>query len=223
MRHAITNLCRLLAVTGVLAVGAAGAAEPAAASIPPEQVKLPNCLLELDLSDEQQEQIRAIVSDYEADFASVWKQFSSRYVEAIRAEAMLLCAIEDNLTEAQRKHVREQRRRVARHEKHRGETNVTTTPVEEEPVSAVVEELAIVGVSLTPEQEAAADKVQEKYIGLLRALNRDTQGLHTRLVSLEADKFVEIEKVLTNEQRQTLSKIRQSAPPAPVFEAAQSR
>ena len=67
---------------------------------------------------------------------------------------------------------------------------------------------------LTPAQEAAANAIQEKYLGRLRALNRGILGLHNRLVSLEADKFVEIEKVLTKDQMQQLCKIRQSAPPA---------
>ena len=70
------------------------------------------------------------------------------------------------------------------------------------------------GVSLTPEEEAAADKVQEKYFSHLRSLNRDIEGLHTRLVSLEADKLVEIEKVLTKDQLKQLREIRQTPPPA---------
>ena len=70
-------------------------------------------------------------------------------------------------------------------------------------------------MSLTPEQEVAADKVQEKYRTQLRSLNRDIQGLHTRLVSLEADKLVEIEKVLTKEQLTQLRTSRQNAPAAP--------
>jgi hypothetical protein len=75
-------------------------------------------------------------------------------------------------------------------------------------------------VSLTPEQEAAADKIQERYLGRLRSLNRDIQGLHTRLVSLEADKFVQIEKVLTKDQLKQLREIRQNAPPSVMNAAA---
>ena len=73
---------------------------------------------------------------------------------------------------------------------------------------------------LTTEQEAAADKVEEKYQSHLRSLNRDIQGLHTRLVSLEADKLVEIEKVLTKEQLILLREHRQQAPAAPKVIAA---
>jgi hypothetical protein len=62
---------------------------------------------------------------------------------------------------------------------------------------------------LTPEQEDAADKIQQKYAGRLRSLNRDIQGLHTRLVSLEADKLVELEKLLTPEQLAQLREARQ--------------
>ena len=72
--------------------------------------------------------------------------------------------------------------------------------------------MEIVAVSLTSEQELAADKLQEKYLGQLRSLNRDIDGLHIQLVSLEADKFVEIEKVLTKDQLQQLRKIRETAP-----------
>jgi hypothetical protein len=82
------------------------------------------------------------------------------------------------------------------------------------PASAVEDEIAIAGISLTPEQEAAADKLQQKYLSHLRSLNRDIQGLHTRLVSLEADKLVELENVLTKEQLSQLHEVRQNAPVA---------
>ena len=87
-----------------------------------------------------------------------------------------------------------------------------TTEATDKPESAVDEQLAIVGVSLTPEQESAADRIQEQYLSQLRMLNRGIDGFHTRLVSLEADKFVEIEKILTEEQLKQLREIRQSAP-----------
>jgi hypothetical protein len=76
-----------------------------------------------------------------------------------------------------------------------------------------------IGEELTLDQEAAAEATQEKYLDCLRSLNRNIQGLHNRLVSLEADKFVEIEKILTKEQLQELCKIRQSAPPITSGEA----
>ena len=231
MRHVITSSWRVLAVAGVLAIGSAFAQEPAATSVKPtnpgpstqapsRQVALPTCLEKLNLTPQQQAQIQEIVCDYDADVASVWKQFSDRYLETIRTEAILLSAIEDNLTEPQRQQVRDQRRRVAQHEKAIAGTNVKAKQETAKPVSAVEEELEIVGVPLTPDQEAAAEAIQEKYLDRLRSLNRGIQGLHNRLVSLEADKFVEIEKVLTKDQLQELCKIRQSAPPTTPGEVA---
>ena len=183
-------------------------------------VALPPCLAKLDLAPQQQAKIQEIVRDYDADVASVWKQFSGLYLETIGTEATLLSAIEDNLTPSQRQQVRDQRRRVAQHEKALAGTSVKAKHETAKPASAVENELAIVGVPLTPEQEEAANAVQEKYLGRLRSLNRRIQGLHNRLVSLEADKFAEIEKVLTKDQLERLCKIRQSAPPTAAGEVA---
>ena len=153
----------------------------------------------------------------------MWKQFSDRYLETIRTEATLLSAIEDNLTETQRQQVRDQRCRVAQHEKALAKTNAEGKEETAQPVSAVAEEIAIVGVPLTSDQEAAADAVQEKYLSRLRSLNRSVEGLHNRLVSLEADKLVEIEKVLTKDQMKQLCQIRQSAPPTALGEVTSKR
>jgi hypothetical protein len=234
MRHVITSFWSVLAVAGVLAIGSAFAQEPAATAVEPmnpgpstqapsQRVALPTGLEKLNLTPQQQAQIQEIVRDYDADVASVWKQFSDRYLETIRTEAVLLSAIEDNLTEPQRQQVRDQRRRVAQHEKAIAGTNVKAKQETAKPASAVKEALAIVGVPLTPEQEAKADAIQEKYLSRLRSLNRGIQGLHNRLVSLEADKFVEIEKVLTEDQLKQLREIRQSAPPTAPGEAASKR
>jgi hypothetical protein len=231
MRHVITSYCIVLAIAEVLVIGSVFAQEPATTAVmpknpgpstqaPSQQVALPTGLEKLNLSPQQQAQIQEIVRDYDTDIASVWKQFSDRYLETIRAEAILLSAIEDNLTEPQRQQVRDQRRRVAQHEKSLAGTTVKAKQETAKPVSAVQEELAIVGVQLTPEQEAAADAIQEKYLSRLRSLNRVIQGLHNRLVSLEADKVVEIEKVLTKDQLKQLREIRQSAPPTTPGEAA---
>jgi hypothetical protein len=217
-------LCAL-AVAGALALASASAKEPAEAEFKAnnqaarantqsEQVGIPECLEKLNLSQLQQDQVKEIVRDYDADIASVWNQFGVRYRDTIRMETLLLTAIEDNLTEAQRTQVRGQRRKVAQHEKSLAATNNKPNRATTVPASAVEESMAIVGVSLTPEQEASADKVQERYVSRLRSLNRDIQGLHTRLVSLEADKLVEIEKLLTKDQLEQLREIRQSAPPA---------
>jgi len=185
-----------------------------------EPVAIPEFLEKLKLSQQQQDQVKEIVRDYDVDIAAVWNQFSVRYRDTIRTETLLLAAIEDNLTEAQRTQVRDQRRKVAQHEKSLAGTNSKPNQATTPPASAVEQSIATVGVSLTPEEEAAADKVQEKYFSRLRSLNRDIEGLHTRLVSLEADKLVEIEKVLTKDQLTQLREIRQTAPPATLKAAA---
>lgn len=234
MRHLFTTSWRALAVVGVLAIGSAVAQEPAATSVtattpnpstqpPSRPVALPACLEKLTLTPQQQAQIQKLVHEYDADVAVVWKQFGDRYLETIRTEALLLSAIEDNLTESQRQQVRDQRRRVAQREKAIAGTKVKAEQETAKPASAVEEELEIVGVPLTPDQEAAAEAIQEKYLDRLRSLNRGIQGLHNRLVSLEADKLVEVEKVLTKDQLQELCKIRQSAPPTTPGEVANVR
>ena len=139
MRHVITSSWRVLAVAGVFAIGSAVAQEHAATAVKPtntgpsaqapsRQVALPTCLEKLNLTPQQQAQIQEIACDYEVDVASVWKQFSARYLETIRTEAILLSAIEDNLTEPQRQQVRDQRRRVARHEKTLAGTRAPAPP-----------------------------------------------------------------------------------------------
>ena len=186
-----------------------------------EAAAIPECLEKLNLSPEQELQVKEIVGNYDASTGKVWHQFSDRYMQTIKVESLLLAAIEDNLTEPQRQQVRDQRRKTAQHEKMIAATGTTVNqaevkPNEEttKPATAAEEGLAVVEVSRTDEQEAAADKVQEKYRNHLRSLNRDIQGLHTRLVSLEADKLVEIEKVLTKEQLMQLRMHRQNAPVA---------
>lgn len=176
------------------------------------ELMIPACLEHLSLTSQQQNQIRQIVRDYDADQALVWDQFSNRYMETLETEAMLLVAIEDNLTEAQRTQVREQRRKTAQHQKSVAEANDKANQAVEKPDSAVEGEIAIVGVSLTEEQEAAADMLQDKCLGHLRSLNRDVYGLHLQLLSLETDKLVAIEKVLTQEQLRTLRENRQNTP-----------
>jgi hypothetical protein len=225
----------LFAVGGLLAVGAAIAQEagregkptnrdrsaPAQANAEPHA--LPVCLEVSQLTQEQRGEIQKIIRDYDEEIASVWKQFSDRYMETVRTEALLLSAIEDNLTEAQQQQVRQQRRRVAHREESLVGTKAAPNQSTEKPESAIEEQLAIVGVPLTPEQESAADKIQEGYLSRLRSLNRDIDGFHTRLVSLEADKFVEIEKVLTKDQLQELREIRQTAPAVTAKRAASRR
>jgi len=222
---AVRGVLSAAAVAGVLALSPAFAKEPAdkaAASetaAHAESAHMPECLAKLKLSDEQQEKVRDIVQNYDGSITKVWKQFSDRYMQTIAMESSLLAAIEDGLTEPQRQKAREQRRKTAQLEKAMAATSTKVNQAKDKdqeesakPANDSEEAIDNLGITLTDEQEATADKVQEKYHSQLRSLNRDIQGLHTRLVSLEADKLVEIEKVLTKEQLTQLRKHRQEAP-----------
>lgn len=217
-----------VAVVGVLTLAPAFAQDPANTGARPSpkaasnEVAIPACLAQLTLSQQQQGQIKQIIRDYDADMALVWRQFGTCYLETVRTEALLLAAIEDNLTDSQRQQVRDQRRKTAQHQKSLAGTDVKPNQSTTKPASAVEEEIGIVGVALTAEQEAAADRLQEKCLGSLRSLNRDIQGLHIRLVSLESDKLVEIESVLTADQLGQLREIRQNAPIEPKVSAKKS-
>lgn len=218
------------ALTGVLGFAPAFAKEPADSNSKSPDIgvvtqtqpaELPQCLNNLKLTAPQQTQIQGIVRDYDESLAQVWKQFGERYMQSIAMESSLLAAIEDNLTDVQRQQVREQRRKTARHEKSIAGTTDKLNRETTKPVSAVDQETGGVGITLTDEQAALADKIQDKYRAQLRSLNRDIEGLHTRLVSLEADRLVEIEKVLTKDQLAQLRLNRQAAPDAPKITVGQ--
>ena len=179
---------------------------------PTEEGAIPECLERLKLTGPQQTQAKEIIGKYDAKIDGVWKQFGERYMETIKTEVSLLAAIEDNMTEAQRTKVRDQRRKMAHAEEAVESTNEKPNRGTGKPADPIKEEIAAVGISLTSEQEAAADKIHQGYMGQLRSLNRDIQGLHTRLVSLEADKLVELEKMLTKDQLTQLREGRQTAP-----------
>jgi hypothetical protein len=189
--------------------------KPASAATPATEAAIPACLEELKLSQPQQTQAKEVVRKYDAKLDAVWKQFGEKYMETVRTEVALLAAIEDKLTEPQRTYVRDKRRKVAHAEKALEGTNSNPNQATAKPADAAEQEIAGVGISLTPEQEATADMIHQKYVGHLRSLNRDIQGLHTRLVSLEADKLVELEKLLTKEQLAQLREGRQSVTGAP--------
>ncbi len=188
------------------------------AAAPAAEAAIPACLEKLNLTPPQQTKAKEIVRKYDASLDGVWKQFSEKYLETVRTEVALLAAIEDNLTEPQRTQVRAQRRKVAHAEKALEGTNSKPNQATDKPDDAAEE--ATAGVSLTDEQEATADMIHQKYVGHLRSLNRDIQGLHTRLVSLEADKLVELEKVLTKEQLAQLREGRQNVTGTPKITAA---
>ena len=210
-----------VAVVGLLAHFPAIAQEADDREVTPDspavtnEVGIPTCLAKLDLSEEQAKRVKKIIKDYDQDLTMVWKQFGVRYMDTIRTEALLLTAIEDKFTDAQREQVRKERRKTAHHQKSLESTTVKPNQATSKAASAVEEEIAIVGVALSPQQQVEADALQEKYLSQLRSLNRDIEGLHMRLVSLEADKIVEIEKVLTKDQLLQLRKIRQDYPVEP--------
>ncbi len=236
-RSNLRNALSLLAMGSVLSVAPTFAKEPvqtqdkapvtrAKGQVEPNSIPL--CMEKLNLSTQQRSQMQGIINNYEESLTTVWKQFGSRYMQAIAMESQLLAAIEDNLTEPQRQQVRDARRKTAQHEKSMAATStkvnqaaITSKEETAKPDNAAETGLEVIEVSLTPEQEALADQIQQKYHAQLRSLNRDIQGLHTRLVSLEADKLVELEKVLTKEQLAELRLIRQSAPEAPKVAVSQ--
>jgi hypothetical protein len=223
----------LIAVGGALALTQAFAEDPAkpearplnkpqaaSAGAPAGVAALPECLEKLKLSQPQQAQARGVISKYEASIDAVWKQFGEKYMETIRTEVALLAAVEDNLTEPQRTKVRDMRRKTAHAELALAGTSTKPNQATAKPADPVEQEVSGAGISLTAEQEAAADKIQQKYVSHLRSLNRDIQGLHTRLVSLEADKLVELEKVLSKEQLAQLKESRQTMTSGPKVTAS---
>jgi hypothetical protein len=185
------------------------------------QAALPECMEKLKLSDEQQAKAKEIVRAYDSKLDVVWKQFGEKYMATIRTECQLLAAVEDGLTEQQRTTVQAQRRRIAHAEKALEGTSASTNKASEKPADPVEQVVEGVGITLTPEQEEVADKVQQNYASHLRSLNRDIEGLHNRLVSLEADKLVELEKVLTKQQLTQLRESRQMTTGAPKVTAVE--
>jgi hypothetical protein len=222
LRTSARRIACLVAVGGTLAVAQGFAKDPPQLEARPanklapsgapdaKDAGIPECLEKLKLTQEQKAQAREVVQKYDAKLDAVWKLFGEKYMETIRLEVALLSAVEDHLTESQRTTVRGERRRVANAEKVMEGTKAKANQAKEEPASPAEQAVAGAGIVLTPEQEDAADKVHEKYSGHLRSLNRDIQGIHNRLVSLEADKFVELEKLLTKEQLAELREHRQS-------------
>jgi len=179
------------------------------------ETAIPECMEKLKLSEEQQTKAKEIIGSYDQKLDAVWKQFSVKYMATIRTECLLLAAVEDGLTETQRTAVHAQRRQVAHAEKALEGTNAKTNQSTEKPADAVEQVVEGAGITLTPEQETAAEKIQQNYASHLRSLNRDIEGLHNRLVSLEADKLVELEKVLTKAQLTQLRDGRQTTTGAP--------
>lgn len=189
--------------------------KPAITATPAAEAAIPACLEKLKLTQPQQAQAKDVSHKYNASIDAVWKQFGEKYMETVRTEVALLAAIEDNLTEPQRTQVRAERRKVANAEMALEGTTSKPNTATAKPADAAEQASSGAGISLTDEQEAAADKIQQKYASHLRSLNRDIQGLHTRLISLEADKLVELERILTKEQLAQLRDSRQNVTGTP--------
>jgi hypothetical protein len=193
-------------------------AAPAGAGTKLDESTFPAAFDKLQLSEEQRRQVRQVQDKYNAELDGVWKQFTGRYLETISLESTLLAAIEDGLTDVQRAHVRKQRAHTAHSERQNARRDVKEALDNRKPQSddkqtdPVDEELIVVGITLTPEQERAADKIQAGYFHRLRDLQRDIHRLHMRLLSLESDKLVEIEKILKKEQLSQLRQERQIPP-----------
>jgi len=185
----------------------------------PETAAPPDGLEKLKLSDDQRGQIQRVVETYNAEINDVWKEFTRQYLSTISLESNLLAAIEDTLNDTQRESVRKQRARTAHAGVlHDGRDDRKRARDEGErgrgdnPGRVTEEGLVIVGVTLSPEQEHAADRIQASYFVPLRDAKREIHRLHARLLSLETDRLVEIEKLLTPEQLAQLRKDREVAP-----------
>ena len=217
VRHGTALICArvrqvacLSVVGGVLVASQAFAKDPVQPEAKPtsklipattaDAPAIPECLEKLKLSQQQETQAKEIIRTYDVKLNAVWKQFGEKYMETVRTEVSLLAAVEDNLTESQRTIVRGQRRKMAHTELAMQGTASKLNQATAKATDPVDQAVSGAGITLSSEQEAMADKIQEKHASHLRSLNRDIQGIHNRLVSLEADKHVELEKLLTKEQ-----------------------
>jgi len=207
MRRALILLAFVTAVclSGTPALGQ----QSRAASI----VGFPPVLEQLQLTADQRKQIDAIVGKYDALFESAWREFSSSYQKTLKAEAVLLAAIEDSFTDAQRQQAQEERRK-------RLASSAAAAPAStagaNTPDPSAKDEKAPPGVQLTSEQVASMGKLQEKYHVQLAPLTRHIQICHARMLAIEMDKFLEIQKVLTKEQHDKLSQMLQSGQAAKI-------
>lgn len=145
-------------------------------------------------------------------------------------------AMEDNLTETQRKHLHNQREKMSRDTGHAHHdatskskpegsqdskaesTNNAKQPTskaatQKEPV--VVEEVTVIGIRLSPEQEKAADRIHEPYLARLMSFDQRIDELHDQLVVLETQRLLKIEEILTKEQREELRKEHQQMKDSP--------
>jgi len=197
--------------------------------------ELPDFLTSLNLTSDQKDKIKAICNECDKDRENAWHRFDASYREAVGIEASMLASIEENLTEAQRKQIREQRERIARRHAMRDErredrrerhdigkndaakdTNKNDTVKDNNRNDSnnkndiVVEEITVVGVNLSPDQESTAENVRGSYSHRLHKLNRRISDIHAQLISMEVERLLKIEEILTKEQRQQLRKEHQN-------------
>lgn len=178
-------------------------AKPASAA--PQE--LPPIFKDLKLTPKQVEQIQATVKTHDEALEKAWGAFHESVAMSIGMEAMMLVAIEDGLSEMQRKQVQQQR--IKRHKKpaKTGEAGTTET------------EIVIIGVTLSDEQQKHANKVHSSYKDELDALREQVREAHGKLVALEADKVISIEHILTEEQLAKLRALRKELSAAPAKSA----
>lgn len=196
---------------------------------------LPSCLTKLKLTDEQKSKAKEIVQKYDEKIDKAMKHFSRKYLETVETEAALLTSVEDILSEHQRESIRKERRKTAHSDDDadKGDANKSdatgtarsdTKPQAESSqdkvtssnkspiVAEKVDEITLGnGVTLTVDQEVIADRITNKHMAHLRALHRRVHMIHNRLIALETDKIVELEKLLTKEQLDQLHQDRQAA------------
>jgi hypothetical protein len=193
---------------------------------------LPAAFENLQLSHDQQKQVRQLVDKYNEEIDSVWKEFTRHYLDTIALEAKMLAAVEDTLDDSQRTHIRKHRGRTAhgsaaddrkeRTDNRQGRREVRSDERDSEP-RAAVEEVLIVGVTLKPEQERVADGIYATYFERLRNGKREIHELHNRILSLESEKLADIEQLLTKEQLTQLRQERQAAAAGAERSASESK
>lgn len=193
--------------------------------------ELPAFLKNVTLTAEQKEKINNICHECDGDREAAWKEFGDHYREAVGIEASMLVSIEDHLTDAQRKHMRHQRHRVSHGKHHAAKDSTknsdenanrdsnnrntndsskdakdTTNSTQGNAQNPVVEEITVVGVTLSPDQVTATEGVHENYRGRLHRLHGQIAELHAKLIAMETHRLLQIEDVLTKEQRQQIRK-----------------
>ncbi len=122
----------------------------------------------------------------------------------------MLAAIEDGLSDSQRQRLRQQRQRTSRQDEKEDSGSDTRSSRDNSQQDGVEEEIFIFGITLSPEQQQSSQTTRAAYIDRLRETDQAIEALHARMISLEIDKLLEIEKVLSKEQREQLRKDHQS-------------